>query len=158
MGSSFQSNYERELAWANNIPTRVWPSQTSISTAEDPRRCTPAIFQGQTGVNFGSRSDIYSADYVWPIPYWRRQILSPDTYDSMFTTGSYVSQKDGKTYIVSRQPNPNVQSRFGWNFSNNYYGTKSAGIVTGSYGCDPNCGKQLLDKWTPAWYKPNCNP
>ncbi|AEA07285.1 conserved hypothetical protein [Lausannevirus] len=158
MSNAFQRNYETELAIANLIPARVQMSQTTESTAEDPRRCTPAIFQGQKGVNFGTRSNIYSADYVWPVPYFRRDICNKDTYDSIFVRGSYVSQKDGKTFVVTRVPDTNVQSRFGWGTSNTYYGTKSAGIVTGSYGCDPNCGKAFQNKWAPSWYKPECSP
>jgi len=157
MGDAFQRNYERELAIANLIPTRVWLSDKTESTAEDPRRCPPAIFQGKTGVNFGTRANIYSKDYVWPIPYWRREIVSRETYDSMFTTFSYVSEKDGKTYIVSKTPDPNVNSRFGWNTWNNRMGEKSLAVV-GSYGCQPDCGKQFQNKWTPSWYVPNCAP
>nr|WRK65461.1 hypothetical protein MarFTME_416 [Marseillevirus futianmevirus] len=158
MGDAFQRNYERELAISNLIPTRVILSQTTESTAEDPRRCSPAIFQGQSGVNFGTRSDIYSKDYVWPVPYWRREIVSRETYDSMFTTFSYVSEKDGKTYIVSKTPDPNVNSRFGWNTWNTRVGEKGIPIQ-GSYGCrSGDCGGSFLNPYTPSWYVPSCNP
>ncbi|ADB03845.1 hypothetical protein MAR_ORF059 [Marseillevirus marseillevirus] len=159
MGDAFQRNYERELAIANLIPTRVLLSDKTESTAEDPRRCTAAIFQGQTGVNFGTRSDIYSKNFVWPVPMFRRDIVDRETYDSMFLTSHrYVSEKDGKTYVVSKTVDPNVNSRFGHGTWANYMGEKTLGVV-GSYGCrNGDCGGAFLNPYTPAWYVPSCNP
>ncbi|AMQ10999.1 hypothetical protein [Brazilian marseillevirus] len=154
MGSSFQKNYETELAISNLIPTRVIMSQQIESTAENPMRCAPRFMPG-SGTNFPY--NIYEKDWTRGPAYFQRDVADRRNWSYDFLVTRYVSQKDGKTYVVEHVPNSNVPGRFGWNTWNTRVG--EAGIpIQGSYGCPPGCGKQLLDKWTPNWYVPGCNP
>ncbi|BAU80316.1 hypothetical protein A9K97_gp035 [Tokyovirus A1] len=155
MSGAFQTNYERELAIANLIPTRVILSQTTEDTREDPRRCAPRFMPG-SGTNFPY--NIYEKDWVRERPYFARDIADRGNWNFDFLVTRYISEKDGNTYELKHGPDPNVSSRFGWNTWNNRIGEKSAGVVTGSYGCPPDCGKKFENRWTPHWYIPNCAP
>lgn len=155
MSNSFQRNYETELAIANLIPARVWPSQTSVSTAEDPRRCAPRFMPG-SGSNFPY--NIYDRDWTRGPAYFQRDIADRRNWNYDFLVTRYVSEKDGKTYVVEHVPNSNVPGKFGWNTQANRLGQKFNAGIQGSYGCPSGCGAAFLDRFTPNWYTPSCAP
>ncbi|AGV01409.1 hypothetical protein C8_60 [Cannes 8 virus] len=156
MGDSFQQNYERELAIANLIPTRVLLSDKTESTAEDPRRCPPRFMPGK-GSNFPY--NIYDREWTRGAPYFQRDIADRRNWNYDFLVTRYTSEKDGKTYVVEHGPNTNVPGKFGWNTWNNRIGEKFGGGIQGSFGDNRDCGKQFLNPYTPSWYVPStCSP
>lgn len=144
-----------ELAKANNIPPRVILSQTFEDTREDPRRCAGRKFTHGTMGQWPRK--IYESEHILPAPYFSRDRVSRDSYNYDFLVTNYISEKDGKKYIVSHEPNTNFPSVFGWNSWNAKMG--ESGIpIPGSYGCPISCGNQPLERFVPPWFTPNCAP